>query len=140
VIFRIADGTGEIACAAYEPTKGFRDVVSALIPGDEVEVYGGVRAEPLTINVEKIRIISAPPQRVKISNPVCPHCNRKMESVGAGKGYRCRRCGYRLGEEAAEYRVVERNIEGFYEVPVIARRHLARPLKLIREDNMGNVF
>ncbi|NPA74957.1 MAG: DUF1743 domain-containing protein [Euryarchaeota archaeon] len=138
VIFEISDRTGTISCAAYEPTKGFRNTIARLRVGDVVEVYGGVRKEPRTINIEKIRIISAPPYREKISNPTCPNCGRKMESMGAGKGYRCRKCGYKVGEEAAEYRVVERELEGFYEVPTIARRHLAMPLKIMK--NMRNVF
>jgi len=133
VIFTIADSTGEIACAAYEPTKKFRDVVSKLEIGDEVVVYGGVRKEPLTINIEKINIIKAPPTLKKISNPVCPICGRKMESIGRGKGYRCRKCGLKLPENAAEYKMLKRDIEGIYEVPVIARRHLARPLKIIKD-------
>ena len=132
VIFTIADSTGEIECAAYEPTKKFRDVISKLEIGDEVVVYGGVRKEPLTINIEKINIIKAPPVLKKVSNPVCPLCGRKMESIGRGKGYRCRKCGTRASEADAQYTKIERNIEGFYEVPVIARRHLARPLKIIK--------
>ena len=135
VIFEVSDSSGTIPCASYEPTKGFRDIVANLNPGDEVEVCGGVRAEPLTVNIEKIKIIHAPPIRVKIANPVCPVCGRRMESIGRGKGYRCRRCGTRAKEEDAEFKIIERNIEGFHEVPVIARRHLSRPLKL-----MGNVF
>ena len=135
VIFEVSDPSGTIPCAAYEPTKGFREIVSRLAVGDEVEVYGGVRAEPLTVNIEKIRIIKTPPLRVKVANPICPVCGRRMESIGRGKGYRCRRCGTRAGEEDAEFITVERGIEGFHEVPVIARRHLSRPLKL-----MGNVF
>ncbi len=135
VVFTIADPTGKIPCAAYEPTKRFRNIVCKLLPGDEVEVYGGVRSAPLTINIEKIRIIKSPPRRVKVSNPVCPMCHRKMESIGRGKGYRCRKCGYKLPEDAAEFKIEKRDLEGSYEVPVIARRHLSMPLKI-----MGNVF
>jgi len=56
VIFSIKDSTGEIDCAAYEPTKQFREIIRELSIGDKVEVYGGVREEPLTINLEKINI------------------------------------------------------------------------------------
>jgi len=131
VIFKIGDSTGSIECAAYEPTKQFRNVVNSLVPGDTVEVYGGVRGDPLTVNLEKIFIEHAPPYRLKIANPRCPVCGRRMESIGRNRGYRCRRCGTRAGESEAEYAVVVRNIEGFHEVPVIARRHLSRPLKLM---------
>ena len=131
VIFKLHDRSGSIFVAAYEPTKNFRKIISKLRKGDEIEVYGGVRKEPLTVNLEKIQIISTSKVLEKISNPTCPECGRKMESIGNGKGYRCRKCGMRLPEDAARYRVIEREINGFYEVPVIARRHLARPLKLM---------
>jgi len=131
VIFTFEDSTGRIDCAAYEPTKGFREVVEKLIPGDEVEVYGSVRWEMRTVNVEKMRILSLARKMVKLENPICPVCGRHMESIGRGKGYRCRKCGTRAPEEAAKFAEVERELrEGWYEVPVIARRHIAMPLKL----------
>ena len=139
VIFAISDFTGEVECTAYEPTKGFRDIVRQLKLGDEVEVYGGVREYPFTVNVEKMRILKVAEIRVKLENPRCPVCGRRMESMGRGKGYRCRKCGTRLGEDAAIYGFLKRDIkEGWYEVPVIARRHLAKPLKLmtVRRENL----
>ncbi len=130
-IFKIEDSTGKIDCAAYEPTKNFRNIIEKLRVGDEVEVYGSVRDEPRTINIEKIRIRRLAEVKVKVANPRCPKCGRRMESIGKGKGYRCRRCGIKLPEEAAEFKILEREIkEGWYEVPVIARRHLSMPLKI----------
>ncbi len=132
VILTLRDNTGEIDCAAYEPTKNFRRIVEGLIEGDEIEVYGSVRSEPRSVNIEKIHVLKLAEKRVKVSNPVCPKCGRKMESIGRGKGYRCRKCGFKLPESAAIYRIVEREIkEEWYEVPVIARRHLAKPLKIM---------
>ncbi len=134
VIFSISDGSGMIECAAYEPTKQFRNIIKAIIPGDVVEVFGGIRGEPLTVNIEKIRIIKLEEMRVKIKNPACPICGKSMESIGKNKGYRCRKCGTRASEKDAEYRTLPREIhEGWYEVPVCARRHLSRPLKLIAD-------
>ena len=130
-IFKIEDSTGKIDCAAYEPTKNFRKIIEKLKVGDEVEVYGTVRDEPRTINIEKIRILKLAEVKVKVANPICPKCGRRMESIGRGKGYRCRKCGIKLPEEAAEFKVLKREIrKGWYEVPVIARRHLSMPLKI----------
>jgi tRNA(Ile2)-agmatinylcytidine synthase len=132
VIFSLEDSTGRIDCAAYEPTKGFRRIAEALIPGDEVEVYGSVRWGMRTVNVEKMRIISLAKKMVKVENPVCPVCGKHMESIGKGEGYRCRKCGTRATEEAAKFVEEKRALkEGWYEVPVIARRHIAMPLKLM---------
>jgi len=134
VIFAISDSSGEIECAAYEPTKQFREIIKKLRRGDEVEVYGGVRKEPFTVNLEKIKIVKLKKIKVKVENPTCPRCGRRMESIGRGKGYRCRKCGIKVGEEAARYEYLDREIgEGWYEVPIIARRHLAKPLKLMRD-------
>jgi tRNA(Ile2)-agmatinylcytidine synthase len=38
VIFSLRDSSGEVDCAAYEPTGGFRKIVRTLIPGDYLQV------------------------------------------------------------------------------------------------------
>lgn len=130
VLFEIRDATGGVDCAAYEPTKEFRDVVRRLRRGDVVTVCGGVRKEPLTVNLEKMCIRRLAKIREKRENPVCPDCGKHMKSAGGGQGYRCARCGRRAGEEAARMVPVERGLHcGWYEVPVVARRHLAKPLR-----------
>ncbi len=124
--FEMSDGTGFIKAVAMEPTKEFRNTVLKLRKGDEVKVYGGITKEGY-INIEKFQLIREA-TIIEINPPLCHNCGSKMESVGKGKGYRCRKCGTR-GEGVATK--IEREIEsGYYEVPIIARRHLARPLKL----------
>jgi tRNA(Ile2)-agmatinylcytidine synthase len=50
-----------------------------------------------------------------------------MESAGRGQGYRCRDCGTSADGKAE--RTVGRDLEeGWYEVPPVARRHIAKPL------------
>ncbi len=127
VFFELCDEHGEqITCAAYEPTKGFRNVVRALIPGDRVRVYGGVD-ESRTINLEKLEVLRL--KRERLANPRCTRCGRRMESAGKGRGYRCKRCRTVAKEKVVEE--LERNIqEKLYSVPPIAMRHLAKPLVL----------
>ena len=128
VIFSIKDSTGEIDCAAYEPTKKFRDIIRKLRIGDSVAVYGGVREKPLTINLEKIKINNLEKQNEKVENPVCPECGKHMKSKGRGQEYKCIKCGLR--SNSPRVKEIKRNIRtGFYEVPVCARRHLSKPLK-----------
>lgn len=128
VIFSIKDSTGEIDCAAYEPTKQFRDIIRDLNVGDKVEVYGGVREKPLTINLEKINIIYLEKQLVKVENPVCPKCGKHMKSKGTGQGYKCKKCGTKSDKPVVKEK--QRKIRtGLYEVPVCARRHLSKPLE-----------
>jgi tRNA(Ile2)-agmatinylcytidine synthase len=122
--------TSKITCAAYEPTKGFRDTVRGLLPGDKIEIYGGVRAEPITINIEKMNIETLVDHKVKTQNPRCRSCGRAMKSIGAGMGYRCRKCHEKVVENEVSYSLIQRNLtSGLYEVPVSARRHLAKPIK-----------
>jgi tRNA(Ile2)-agmatinylcytidine synthase len=129
-IFRLGDGTGEIDCAAYEPSKQFRKTVRKLAPGDQITVYGGVRDEPRTINVEKLHVRRLAKISVKESNPVCGQCGRRMKSAGMGAGYRCRRCGTRAEPGDAVLVGLKRELKtGLYEPPASARRHLSKPLK-----------
>ncbi len=120
-----------IECAAFEPTKNFRDIIKKLRRGDELEVYGSVRDG--TMNLEKINILHLAPDRVKAA-PLCPQCHRRMKSAGKDQGYRCRLCKSRSSSPAIEDR--PRDLErGYYEVPPCARRHLSLPLiRLNRTD------
>ncbi|MEW6069096.1 MAG: tRNA(Ile)(2)-agmatinylcytidine synthase [Candidatus Thermoplasmatota archaeon] len=134
VIFKTG-GSGNIDCAAYEPTKNFRNLIRDLAVGDKVTVYGSIRNYPLTLNIEKIKIEKLADIYKKIV-PVCK-CGSKMESIGKNKGYRCRKCNTRTKD--IQYRKVERKIiEGFYEVPVCARRHLSKPLKRFAQAKAKN--
>ncbi len=131
VVFSVITSKGEgVECTAYEPSKGFREVIRALHPGDKVRVVGELREEPRTLNLEKIELIELVEVWEKKGNPVCPSCGRRMKSVGAGQGFRCRDCSTRTGEGAVERERATRRFEpGWYEPPVSARRHLSRPLK-----------
>jgi tRNA(Ile2)-agmatinylcytidine synthase len=138
VIFSISDGTAEVDCAAYEPTRNFRFVASSLRVGDRVRVYGAAKQRtglPLTVNLEKLEVLQLTPALKKL-NPKCPRCGRRMKSEGKGKGYSCPRCGEKAGPSSQELVEVERKLSvGLYEVPPRARRHLSKPLV-----RMGRVY
>ncbi|MCD6503467.1 MAG: DUF1743 domain-containing protein [Euryarchaeota archaeon] len=137
VLFKLSDGTGDVWCAAYEPTKGFRKIILQLIPGDKVKVWGSVKEYPNTINIEKIEIIEVQPCIIK-RPPKCPKCGKRMKSAGKNKGFKCKNCGTRLPEDSAILETVSRNIKpGLYEVPPVARRHLSKPIKRIRSREKG---
>lgn len=123
----ISDNKGKISAVAMEPTKEFRETIRKLRKGDEVRIYGGT-TKPDFINIEKIEVVSL--SRVKnVKPPKCPDCKVRMESIGRGKGFRCKKCGKKSFNTDVKFE--QRDIErGFYEVPIIARRHLARPIKL----------
>ncbi len=134
IFFKIKDNNGDyIDCAAYEPTKEFRKVIERLHIGDYLEVYGGIREEPLTINIEKIRIIDLVEVFEKSENPLCPVCNKHMKSRGNNQGYKCKACKTLSNEPVMKRKDRELSI-GFYEVPVCARRHLSKPLKRMKTE------
>ena len=130
VIFTIGNNiaTDKVDCAAYEPTKEFRRIVRELCIGDVVEVYGGVREKPLTVNIEKINVKYLTKQVEKVENPVCPSCGKHMKSKGANQGYKCKICGITSSRPIVKEKKRTIRTE-FYEVPVCARRHLSKPLK-----------
>ena len=129
VIFRLGH-RGGVDCAAYEPSKQFRRVARALMAGDDVAVCGSVRDEPRTINVEKIQVLKLSHPKVKVSNPSCPRCGKRMKSIGREAGFRCPKCGTRASAKAGIWREAKRSLAlGWYEPPVSARRHISKPLR-----------
>jgi tRNA(Ile2)-agmatinylcytidine synthase len=141
VIFSIHDETGKIDCAAYEPTGALRRNAEKLIAGDFVEVYGGVRPtssnRPLTINLEKIRILELASKTI-FCNPLCPKCGRRMKSMGKEKGFRCKRCGFRSSEikkiSFQENRDIQKRI---YVTSPRSQRHLTKPLCRYGQEKTG---
>lgn len=130
VFFSITEDNRELKCAAFEPTKQFRNIVRRLRAGDVVRVWGAYQEGVL--NLEKLEVVDLVKRVPK--NPTCPVCNRSMESAGKNKGFRCPRC--HTHHPSKVWAQLEREIEGgLYEVPPCARRHLAKPLvRFERED------
>ena len=131
MIFSVEDANSEVDCAAYEPTGALRAVVKELIVGDQVEVYGGVRPPsrktPLTINLEKIRLLKAASQ-VVFRNPLCARCGRRLKSMGTEKGFRCDKCGARYPSLKKVEATVKREIRrGLYMTSTRSQRHLTKP-------------
>jgi tRNA(Ile2)-agmatinylcytidine synthase len=129
VIARISDGN-EIDAAFYEPSRGFRDVARALLPGDDVIVYGSVRDAPRSLNVEKLLVWKLVEDVRKVSNPICDECGKSMGSMGHDQGFRCKKCGSKSPPESAITENHPRTIKpGWYEPPVASRRHLHKPIR-----------
>lgn len=130
--FKVRCSWGEVTCAVYEPTGQLRKVVLRLIPGDEVEVGGGVRKgtkkHHSVLNVEYIKVLRVA-KELSYVNPLCPLCGKRMKSMGRLQGFRCKACGFKAKE--AEKVMVERDRKikpGIYLPPPRAQRHLTKPL------------
>lgn len=123
VFFTLGSDGDRRRCVAFEPTKRFRDRVRALRSGDRVTVVGEVADE--TIKLEKLAVRDL--VTTELVTPTCPECETSMESAGANQGYRCRECG--TAAPGRVERPISRELSvGWYEVPPVARRHVAKPL------------
>lgn len=112
-----------LTCAAFEPTKRFRDRVRALRAGDRLTVCGEVSGGTCKLEKFAVRDLNT----TALVTPDCPECGRSMKSAGANAGYRCRDCGTEA--EGKVEQSIARDLEGgWYEVPPCARRHVAKPL------------
>jgi len=132
VIFKLSDGSGEVDCAAYEPTGSFRATVRSFAVGDRLRVYGGIRKayprHPLTINLEKVEVLEVA-EAFELRSPLCPKCGKRLTSMGRDKGFRCKRCGYRNSELRKVKAASSRGLKcGLYITPPRAHRHLTKPL------------
>ena len=139
VIVRVSDGT-EIDAAFYEPSKQFRSVARALLPGDQVTLLGSVRDTPRSLNVEKMAVRNLVEDVRKVRNPVCSKCGKSMGSIGAGQGFRCKICGSKSPLSAATYRKFKRTIKpGWYEPPISSRRHLHKPIRRMSKVDIDKI-
>ncbi len=132
IIFSIRDETGEVDCAAYEPTGTLCQISKNLTVGDLIEAFGGVRPSSSkhskTINLEKMRILKLAP-KTTILNPTCPECGRRMKSMGTRKGFRCKKCGFRSSQLEKLVVKEERKLKkGLYITSPRSQRHLTKPL------------
>jgi len=104
VIVTLMTEHGLIDVAFFRETGPLTEVAEELVPGDYIEVGGGVRpyspsGRP-TVAAELMRVLRVSRALTKLP-PRCPRDGSTMESLGRGKGYRCPRCGLRLPEDAA---------------------------------------
>ncbi|TMI67464.1 DUF1743 domain-containing protein [Candidatus Bathyarchaeota archaeon] len=137
VFFRLLDNSGEVDCAAYEPTGPFRDEVLLLVPGDRIRAFGGVGSGPLgvlTFNMEKFEVIHLV-ECTESKRRSCKKCGGSLESMGRGQGGRCRRCGYRLSGPLKDLIPKRRQIQpGLHMPPPRALRHLTKPFSRIERQ------
>ena len=100
-----------------------RALRSALRVGDRLTACGEVSDG--TLKLEKFALRER--VETELVTPDCPDCGRSMSSAGRNQGYRCRDCG--TSRDGKVHRPIDRDLDvGWYEVPPVARRHIAKPL------------
>lgn len=133
VIFQLKDDSTQVDCAAFEPTGDLRRIALELMVGDEIEVYGAVRkpvgSKPLTINLEKINVLTLMSKTV-LENPVCPECKKHLKSMGKNQGFRCEKCGKKYPQIQKKALSIERELKkGLYITSTRSQRHLTKPFR-----------
>lgn len=133
VILRISDGSQSIDVAVYREAGEANRAARSLIEGDLIAVGGSVKpwvvdgSEKPVVNAETLKILRLAELYVELP-PRCPKCGSGMESMGRGKGYRCRRCGYRDPNASKASVKLERRVsEGVYKPPPRNMKHLTKP-------------
>ena len=138
VFFTLRHRTGDLDCAAFEPTGKFREIVASLLPGDRVTVYGGAKKRStnqfLTVNLEKIQVHKLVEESI-LENPTCPNCQKHMKSAGRGQGFRCEKCS--IVSRNSNKVLVRRSrslLPGIYAPALKAHRHLTKPLSRFGQE------
>ncbi len=142
-VFSVKDETGKVDCAVYEPTGVLRKAAKELLMGDRLEACGGVRPgsleHPLTVNLEKFKIFELAP-KLEIRNPICPECNKRMCSMGASQGFRCKKCDYQSRSIQKTFIEQKRVIKkGLYITSPRSQRHLTKPLIRYGREKTSNI-
>jgi len=141
VIFSMITQGKVIQCAVYEPTK-IAPIALQLIQGDKILVGGGMRKASKyykrILNVELFKVLKLA-KDLRLENPFCIKCNKKMKSKGKGQGFQCIKCGRKVSKKIIQE--VSRKILPKLYIPVVsAHRHLTRPIQRINHFNKEKKF
>ncbi|MFB5631619.1 MAG: DUF1743 domain-containing protein [Nitrosopumilaceae archaeon] len=141
VIFSLSKLDREIICAVYEPTK-ITSTAQNLLVGDKIRVGGGIRKasknHQRVLNVEFIEILKLE-KNLKLENPFCKKCNKKMKSKGKNQGFQCIKCGKKEFKKIIT--VIPRKLTKKLYLPAIsAHRHLTRPIQRMKKKNFEEKF
>lgn len=137
VILEISDGISRIRAAIYKEMGEGNTAARSLIQGDLVAIGGSVKPWILgnhiipVINAETLIILELAEARIEAA-PRCPRCGSSMESLGRGRGYRCRSCRYVDPKAVKIVKPLERSVrKGIYKPPHRHMKHLTKPVERI---------
>ncbi len=141
VFFSIQVKDQKIRCAVYKPTK-ITQVTHHLIPGDKIQIGGGIRKASKNhgriLNVEFLRVLQLAKHNLSV-NPTCRKCNKRMKSKGRKQGFQCIKCQNRRASKTTLE--IPRKIQCKLYIPsVSAHRHLTRPYQRIKKRNRNIQF
>ena len=141
VIFSLSKSGQEVMCAVYEPTK-ITSIALRLLIGDKIRVGGGIRKatknHQRVLNVEFLEIIKLE-KDIRLENPFCKKCNKKMKSKGTNQGFQCIKCGKKASTKIIRQHTRELS-KKLYLPDISAHRHLTRPIQRMSRINHEEEF
>ena len=141
VFFSIRVKDKKIKCGIYKPTK-ITTIAQNLILNDKIRIGGGIRKASKNheriVNVEFLDVMELA-KDIRVSNPSCKKCSKKMKSKGSKQGFECTKCGNRSYVKSTSE--IPRKIQCKLYLPVMsAHRHLTRPYQRIKKRNRQTRF
>ena len=136
VFFSIRVKDKKIKCGIYKPTK-ITSIAQNLILNDKIRIGGGIRKASKNheriVNVEFLDVMELA-KDIRVSNPSCKKCSKKMKSKGSKQGFECTKCGSKSSSKITSE--IPRKIQCKLYLPVMsAHRHLTRPYQRIKKRN-----
>ena len=141
VFFSIRVKDKKIKCGIYKPTK-ITTIAQNLILNDKIRIGGGIRKASKNheriVNVEFLDVMELA-KDIRVSNPSCKKCSKKMKSKGSKQGFECTKCGSKSYLKPTSE--IPRKIQCKLYLPVMsAHRHLTRPYQRIKKRNRQTRF
>jgi len=141
VFFSIRVKDKKIKCGIYKPTK-ITTMARNLILNDKIRIGGGIRKASKNheriVNVEFLDVMELA-KDIRVSNPSCKKCSKKMKSKGSKQGFECIKCGSKSSSKITSE--IPRKIQCKLYLPVMsAHRHLTRPYQRIKKRNRQTRF
>ena len=141
VFFSIRVKDKRIKCGIYKPTK-ITTIAQNLILNDKIRIGGGIRKASKNyervVNVEFLDVMELA-KNIRVSNPTCKKCSKKMKSKGSKQGFECTKCGSKSFLKPTSE--IPRKIQCKLYLPVMsAHRHLTRPYQRIKKRNRQTRF
>ena len=141
VFFSIRVKDKKIKCGIYKPTK-ITTIAQNLILNDKIRIGGGIRKASKNheriVNVEFLDVMELA-KDIRVSNPSCKKCSKKMKSKGSKQGFECIKCGSKSSSKITSE--IPRKIQCKLYLPVMsAHRHLTRPYQRIKKRNRQTRF
>ena len=141
VFFSIRVKDKKIKCGIYKPTK-ITTIAQNLILNDKIRIGGGIRKASKNheriVNVEFLDVMELA-KNIRVSNPTCKKCSKKMKSKGSKQGFECTKCGSKSFLKSTSE--IPRKIQCKLYLPVMsAHRHLTRPYQRIKKRNRQTRF